>query len=365
MIRRPGRILRKRHKGRWRVLVTRRNVRPLALLFLLFAYPAHASETAIADLFDSVNKSVVLIRTFEHTAISRNGIAFVPVADQGSGVLVSKSGDVLTAAHLVQVADVVRVRFAGGAEIGAKVITSDPAADLALLRLDRVPEDALVAKMGNSDAVRVGQRALVIGAPYGLSHTLTTGHISARHAPGSPGMPHNLAEFFQSDIAINRGNSGGPMFNMNGEVIGVVSYILSQSGGFEGVGFAVTSNSIEELLLANRPPWSGISVYNLDPSLAGIFNLPQEAGLLVQRVAQGSPGERLGLSPSYLPAKIGKYQLMVGGDIILKVNGTPVGSVEAYRKIRQHIAGLKNGQTVTVEILRQGQITTLSTVIQK
>jgi serine protease Do len=339
-------------------------VRSAVLFALSFVTSVQASETTIANLFAAVNESVVLVRTFEHTAIARNGIAIVPVADLGSGVLISNKGDVLTAAHLVQVADVVRVKFADGAEVGARVITSDPSADLALLRLDHVPAGAVIAKMGNSDAVRVGQRAMVIGAPYGLSHTLTVGHISARHPPGSPGLPHNLAEFFQSDVAINRGNSGGPMFSMNGEVIGIVSYIVSQSGGSEGLGFAVTANSIQDLLLTNRPPWSGISVFNLNPTLAATFNLPQKTGLLVQRVAKDSPGARLGLLPSYLPAKIGRYELKVGGDIILEVNGIPVGSVEAYRKIRQHITGLKKGQTIVVKVMRQGEITDLTATIQ-
>jgi S1-C subfamily serine protease len=312
-----------------------------------------------------VNDSVVLVRTWESVAIARDGIALMPITELGSGVLISKDGDVLTAAHLVQVADVVRVEFADGTTIGAKIVASEPTADLALLRLERVPEGVVVAKMGDSDAARVGQRVFVIGAPYGLSHTLTVGHISARHLPGTRGGPFNLAEFFQADVAIHRGNSGGPMFDMNGEVIGIVSYILSQSGTFEGVGFAVTSNSIEELLLARRLPWSGISVFSLDRRLAKIFNLPQEAGLLVQRVAEGSPGARLGLLPGYLPAKIGKHELLLGGDIILEVDGFPVGTFEYYLPLRQHLAEITPGQTVTVKVLRHGRVTELSMVFEE
>ncbi|MDP6343743.1 MAG: trypsin-like peptidase domain-containing protein [Alphaproteobacteria bacterium] len=316
----------------------------------------------LEDLFQAVNGSVVLVRTWESVAVARDGVTLVPVTDLGSGVLISTDGDVLTAAHVVQVADVVRVEFADGTTVGAKVVASDPAVDLAVLRLERVPAGAVVAKMGDSDAVRIGQRVFVIGAPYGLSHTLTVGHISARHPPGAPGRPFNFAELFQADVAINRGNSGGPMFDMNGKVIGIVSYILSRSGAFEGVGFAVTAKSIQEMLLARRSPWSGISVFSLDRTLAAILNLPQDSGLLVQRVAKNSPGARIGLVPSYLPAKIGKQELMLGGDIILEVDGIQVGTRESYLPLRRHLAEIEMGQTIMVKILRHGRVIELKAV---
>jgi S1-C subfamily serine protease len=339
----------------------------IALIWLLVAPPGRAAEpdTTIEDLFGAVNGSVVLVRTWERMVIARDGIALVPVTDLGSGVLISEEGDVLTAAHLVQVADVVQVEFADGTKVGAKVVASEPTADLALLRLERVPEGTVIAKIGDSDAVRVGQRVIVIGAPYGLGHSLTVGHVSARHLPGTRGGPFSLAEFFQADVAIHRGNSGGPMFNLDGEVIGIVSYILSQSGSFEGVGFVVTSNSIKELLLVRRSPWSGISVFGLDSTLARIFNLPQETGLLVQRVAEGSPGARLGLLPSYLPAEIGEHRLMLGGDIILDVDGFPVGTMATYIALRQHLAEIETGDTVTVKVLRHGQVIELTTVVEE
>jgi len=344
---------------------TRITVRVIALLLAMFAWPSQATEPALAleDLYDTVNPSVVLVRTWERVVIARDGFALVPITDQGSGVLISQDGDVLTAAHVVQVADLVQVDFADGTTINAKVVGSDPAADLAVLRLERVPESAVIAKMGDSDAVRVGQQVFVIGAPYGLSHSMTVGRISARHLPGTPGRPFNFAEFFQADVAIHRGNSGGPMFNMNGEVIGIVSYLISQSGSFEGIGFAVTSKSIKELLLEHRSPWSGISVFGLDRKLAAVLNLPQESGLLVQRVAEGSPGARLGLVPSYLPAKIGKHEFMLGGDVILEVDGIPVGTFESRLPLRQHLAEIEKGQTVTVKILRHGRVMELSTIL--
>jgi serine protease Do len=204
----------------------------------------------------------------------------------------------------------------------------------------------------------------VIGAPFGLSHTLTVGHLSARHTPGTMVGPHNLAEFFQVDAAINRGNSGGPVFDMDGEVIGIVSYILSRSGTFEGVGFAVTTNSIRDLLLSRRMPWSGISVFALDRTMARLFNLPQNGGLLVQQVARGSPGAKLGLVPGYVPARIGDYELLIGGDVILSVDGIEVDGDggDTYRKLRAHLAEVPTGGTVTVRVMRHGRIIDLATV---
>ena len=318
----------------------------------------------LEDVFEDVNGSVVLVRTWERMMVPRDGIDLVPITDLGSGVLISEEGDIITAAHLVQVADVVEVEFADGTKVNAKVVASEPTADLALLRLDQVPQNAEIAKVGDSDLVRVGQRVFVIGAPFGLSHTLTVGHVSARHSPGTPGMLFNLAEFFQADVAIHRGNSGGPMFNMNGEVVGIVSYLLSQSGTFEGVGFVVTSNSVRELLLERRLPWSGISVFSINKALAKIFNLPQDTGLMVQQVAEDSPGARLGLLPSYLPAKIGRHELLIGGDIILEVEGITVGTSESYFQLRKHISEVKKGEVIDVRILRHGQIIDLLTTLE-
>ncbi|MFT5182845.1 MAG: serine protease Do, partial [Alphaproteobacteria bacterium] len=172
-------------------------VRSIAMILLFFAWPSQASadEPALEDLFAAVNGAVVLVRTREHALVGNNNIGVVPFTDQGSGVLISEDGDVLTAAHLVQVADVVQVEFGDGTKVRAKIVTSEPAADLAMLKLERVPEGAVVAKLGDSDAVRVGQRIFVIGAPYGLSHTLTVGRISARRLPGTLGGPVALAEF--------------------------------------------------------------------------------------------------------------------------------------------------------------------------
>ena len=155
--------------------------------------------------------------------------------------------------------------------ITATVVAAEPAADLALLKLERVPNGIDPAHLGDSDELDTGEQVFVIGAPYGLRHTLTVGYVSARHAPATLSGSLVLGEFIQTDAAVNRGNSGGPMFNMQGDVVGIVSHIFSRSGQFEGVGFAVSSKTVEDLLLGRRSPWSGISFLWLERHVGQSF----------------------------------------------------------------------------------------------
>jgi S1-C subfamily serine protease len=164
------------------------------------------------------------------------------------------------------------------------------------------------------------------------------------------------SEFFQTDAAINEGNSGGPMFNMHGEVIGIVSHIVSRSGGFEGLGFVVTSNLARKLLLERSPFWSGMEGFLLSGEMAKIFNVPQPAGLLVQRIAPHSPASQLGLRPGTLAAVIEGEPLVVGGDIILEVQGVPfIPDGSSYTVIRERLTSLKPGDKITVLVLRDGR----------
>src|SRR5262249_23717857 len=150
-------------------------------------------------------------------------------------------------------------------------------ADLSLLQLERVPPGATVAVMADSNKVRVGDPVIIVGAPYGLSYSLSVGFISARWAPNTVYKTMPLAEFFQTTATINTGNSGGPMFAMNGEVIGIVSHNISKSGGSEGLGFVVTLNTAKQLLLERRSFWSGLEGMMLSDDLADLLNLPPRA----------------------------------------------------------------------------------------
>jgi S1-C subfamily serine protease len=317
--------------------------------------PAHA-ET-ISDLFERVDRSVVVIRAVEADVSAEEGKA-ANVSNVGSGVLISADGKVLTAAHLVQAATQVNIEFSGGQRVAARVVSSAPGADIALLQAAAVPPDAVVARLADSDAARIGDQVLIIGAPYGLSHTLSVGHLSGRLKPGQTTANLSHAEFLLTNAAVNQGNSGGPMFNIAGDVIGIVSYIITKSGGFEGLGFAVAANVAREMI-EHGAPWHGIDGLFLTEDLGKILNVPGP-GILVQRVVPNSTGARLGLRGGFLKATLGDQTIILGGDVILKAQGVPVG--EAH-PLREALRSLKPGDTLAVTIMRAGHVQQLSTVL--
>ena len=338
----------------------------LVILFIpLVGDPAGANGQQLRDTFGRVKRSVVVVRTIERTVAPLPRQGMVSSAGLGSGVLISNSGKVLTAAHVVQAVDKVFVEFADGQIVTARVISSATNADVALLQLDSVPQGVAPAKLGDSDQVEVGDDVFVVGAPYGLSLTLTVGHVSGRAAPKSRLASMSAWEFFQTDAAINGGNSGSPMFDWKGEVIGIVSNILSRSGGFEGIGFAATSK-MARILLEQKPFWSGMEGILVQGDFAGMLNLQQPAGFLVQRVAEGSPGSRLGVRPGTLRASIEGSDLLLGGDVILSVNGIEVLEGNAsFQRIYESLSKLKPGEQLVARVLRAGQVVELSTEISQ
>jgi S1-C subfamily serine protease len=215
------------------------------ILALALAPPASAQvPPTVRDVFGQVAPSVAAMRARGRDVSADGKTKF---AETGSGVLISADGKVMTAAHVVHAMDEVSVEFLGGETISARVIASEPAADLSLLQLDHVPGGSKVAPMADSSTMAVGDQVIVVGAPYGLSYSLSVGYISARWPPNTVYKSMPLAEFFQTDATINTGNSGGPMFNMKGEVVGIVSHNISKSGGSEGLGFVVTMNTAKQL----------------------------------------------------------------------------------------------------------------------
>ena len=337
----------------------------VALAALLMGAPALAGSAApsLSQSFKRVDSAVVVVRTTERVlAGPRSNAHEVRAPGLGSGVLISADGKVLTAAHVVQTADAVAVEFAGDVLINATIVAADPAADVALLQVERVPEGVQPAKLGDSDKAEVGDEIFIVGAPFGMSHTLTVGHLSARRRPNATFGSMETTEVFQTDAAINQGNSGGPMFNLAGEVIGVVSRIVSRSGGSDGLGFVVTSNMARRSLFAEPTVWSGLEGYLLTDEMARAFNVPvAHAGLLVQRVAHGSPAERFGLRGGDLPAVIAGEEMIVGGDILLAVDGIALSEQDAYEKIRKRMIEIRDHSgPLHLTLLRGGVIVELS-----
>jgi serine protease Do len=331
---------------------------------ILAGLPAPASGQAptVGDVFKKVLPSVAVIRA-KGTEISPRTGAISTFDEVGSGVLVSADGKVITAAHVVSAMDEVSVEFLGSPPVKARVTGSEPGADLAVLQLERVPPAARVATMANSDRMNVGDQVIIVGAPYGLSYSLTVGYISARHAPNSVYGTFPLAEFFQTDATINTGNSGGPMFNMAGEVVGIVSHIISKSGGSEGLGFVVTMNTARQLLLERRAFWGGLEFHQLTARQAAVLNLPQPGGLLVKGVAKNSPAEKSGLRPGTVPGMIDGKEMVLGGDILLSIDGITLTSPADMMKVRERLNSLRAGATIKATVMRLGKIVDVTTQV--
>lgn len=320
-----------------------------------------ARAQSVADVFDKVKDSIVVVRTVQKD-LAPDKQGFVDIGGLGSGVLIDPEGNILTAAHVVQTAEKVEVEFANGEKIPARVVTAQQLADIALIRVERLPKNPVFAKLGNSNAVRVGDQVVVVGAPLGISHSLSVGHIGGRRSANTLFGGLSEAELLQTDAAINTGNSGGPMFNMKGEVIGVVSSILSRSGGFEGIGFAVASNTAAKIV-ADRVPWAGIESMLIGGPAAAILNLPQPVGLLVQRIAPGSPADRMGLRPGMFRAEIEGEEILLGGDIILAVGGIRLSDEKGPSRILDLMRTMRQGEKLEVTVLRAGRLYDMEYVI--
>ncbi|MCK5826156.1 MAG: DegQ family serine endoprotease [Desulfuromusa sp.] len=269
-------------------------------------------------------------------------------AGQGSGFIISSDGYIMTNNHVVGDADKVTVQLLDGSEYEAKIIGTDPPTDVALIKID-VDEKLPALKLGDSDQLEVGDWVLAFGNPFGLSHTLTAGIVSAK---GRSGIGLNDYEnFIQTDAAINPGNSGGPLVNLDGEVVGMNTAIYSRSGGYMGIGFAIPINmakSIRQQLIKHGGVTRGrlgIYIQDLNKDLAESFGIDQHEGILVAQVQEDSPAEKAGLKQ---------------GDIILKLDGE---RVTAVAKFRNKVAMTRPGNKVELLVLRDGNKKKIKTII--
>ncbi|WP_319547008.1 Do family serine endopeptidase [Ruegeria conchae] len=325
--------------------------------------PAMADE-ALADLVETVSPSVVtIIAKQDATPKQAQGQDFNfeghpfgefferfggpegfnmpqrgPSQGLGSGFVLDEAGYIVTNHHVVDNATEVTVRLSDDRTFQAEVIGTDPLTDIAVLKID-AGEDLQAVEMGDSDVIRVGEDVVAIGNPFGLNATVTTGIVSAKGRNISEGP---YAEFIQTDAAINKGNSGGPLFNMEGEVIGVNSAIYSPSGGSVGLGFAVTSNIVDHItadLLDDGEVsrgWLGVSIQNVSPELAAAMGIDVATGALVSDVVPDSPAD-------------GALQQ---GDVILTFNDD---AVESSNELPVLVGTTKVGTDSTLTVLRNGK----------
>lgn len=265
----------------------------------------------------------------------------------GSGVIVSKDGYIITNNHVVEQSEDIRVTLFDKRSFRGKVVGADPKTDIAVVKISA--DDLPTVPLGDSDKLQVGEFVLAIGNPFGLSHTVTMGIISAV-GRANVGIA-DYEDFIQTDAAINPGNSGGPLVNVKGEIIGINTAIFSRSGGYQGIGFAVPSNMsrlvMDQLMKQGKivRGWLGVSIQDVTPELSQKFGLKEAKGALVSEVSKGSPAESAGITQ---------------GDIILEFNGKEVKSVGA---LRNTVAQSKVGTQVAIKILRGGKEYTLKAVI--
>jgi len=330
----------------------------LAALALLIAAPLPASGETLGEAFRRVNPAVVVIRS-KGQEVTADGIE--RFREIGSGVLISRDGKVATAAHVVHTMEDITVEFLGEEPVPARVISSEPRADISILQVSAVPPEVVVAKLADSDPIRVGDPVFIVGAPYGLAHSLSQGIISARWEPNTINPDFPLAEFFQTDAVINTGNSGGPMFSRAGDMIGIVSHNITKSGGSEGLGFVVTANTVRKLLVEGHRRWYGLDLLLVTGAMARTLKVPQEGGFLVKQVAKDSIAGRMGIRGGDRLGIVEGQQIVVGGDILLSVQDIPLNSNADMVKVLKRLETLKPGDELRVNILRDEKVVPLST----
>ena len=331
----------------------------LVILFLINLNTASNSSnvpSSFADLAEELMPSVVNISTTQTVVTKTNpfpNFQFPPgspfedmfkefgtpqerkASALGSGFIIDKDGTVVTNNHVIKDADDILVRVNGDKEYKAKIIGTDPLSDIAVLKIDSDDKFKPV-KFGNSDLARIGDWVIAIGNPFGLGGTVTTGIISARNR--SIGLSR-YEDFIQTDASINQGNSGGPLFNMDGEVVGVNTAILSQ-GGSIGIGFAIPSNNAKQVVDQlikygeTKRGWLGVRIQDVTKEIADAEELDKPRGALVSSVSPGSPSEKGGIK---------------AGDIILEFDGTMINQM---RELPMIVAQTEVGKTVRVKIWR-------------
>ena len=332
---------------------------PLAALILLAGY-SYASAQQLGEMYRRVKTSVVIVHSGRE---EQSDVSAGRTDDSGlgSGVLISKDGKILTAAHVVEGGQPISIEFASGQRAKAEIVAVSVPADVALLQVERLPDATIPAKLGDSDLIETGDDIFIVGAPYGLSNTLTVGRVSARRPDETRGGILSTNEFLQTDAVVNPGNSGSPVFNKQGEVVAIVSSVASDTGDFKGVGFAATVNSARTLLLDRDPFLTGLEGVLVTGVVAKALNVPQAAGFLVTSVAKDSLADRMGLIGGEVEAVIDNENLLIGGDVILKINGSAITiDRRAYRSVFSNLARSNAGSTIHCTILRAGKIVELT-----
>src|ERR1700692_4311775 len=296
----------------------------------------------------------ILTRTLEYDVFMEP----VPVEGAGSGFVIDSRGYILTNFHVVQGAQNISVTLGDPYHYDAKFVGADERNDIAMVKIDPKDRKLPALTMGDSDGLLVGQRVLAIGNPFGFQSTLTTGVVSALGRTVQTGQTTVIDGAIQTDAAINQGNSGGPLLNSHGEVIGINSAIYTPSGTTAGIGFAIpisTARQIaQDLITEGRVHRAsmGVEARLLTPAIAEALHLPVSEGLLIERVTPGGPADRAGLHGGSRQTILGMRRILLGGDVVIGIDGRPMtGQMDLNLALNRK----RPGDTVKVEYYRGGQ----------
>ncbi|HEV3479475.1 MAG TPA: trypsin-like peptidase domain-containing protein [Gaiellaceae bacterium] len=276
----------------------------------------------------------------------------------GSGFVIDKSGHIVTNFHVVDRAQDIEVSFSNRDSVEARLVGRDPSTDLAVLKVDVEARALTPLRLGDSDRVRVGDAVVAIGNPLGLERSVTSGIVSALHRPLMAPNQFTIDDVIQTDAAINSGNSGGPLISANGHVIGVNTAIATGNTGERGnigIGFAVPVNTVRDVTsqLIERGrvehPFLGVGALPIEKEIADVFNLPVDQGLLVVRVFEGSGADKAGLRAGDTEVVVAGESYLLGGDIVVEIDGKPVRAVE---DLREAVSAKKPGDKIRIEAYR-------------
>ena len=318
------------------------------------------------SIYEQLNTGVVNITT-ETVAINWFLEPVPQAGSSGSGSIINTRGYVLTNNHVIARANKVFINLADGSQFEGTVVGTDPENDIAVLKFDPPPGmEMQVIPFGSSDNLKVGQKVLAIGNPFAFERTLTVGIVSGLGRPIQISPNYIIKDMIQHDASINQGNSGGPLLNSQGQMIGINTMIYSPSGGSVGVGFAVPINTAKRVVAEIiefgkvRRSWIDVTVVQLFPDLVRYARLPVDSGLLVSRTRLNGLAERAGIRQGSEPVQYGRTVIYLGGDIITSVNGIRTNRLaDLYSALEEN----KPGETVKVEVIRSGRPIVLDVIL--
>ena len=279
-----------------------------------------------------------------------------PTQGSGSGSIIDTKGHILTNHHVVANAQKLEVTLADGSKWPAKLVVSDPDNDLAVIKIEVPKEKLKVIPMGDSKNLKIGQKVLAIGNPFGLQRTLTTGIVSSLGRTIRSEVGTLIEDVIQTDAAINPGNSGGPLLNSEGEIVGINSAIISPTGGSVGIGFAIPVNTakrvVPELISKGYVtyPYIGATIQSLIPEMAKFLKLKIERGAMISEVVKGGPADKAGLKGGNQRVQVGNMIVLVGGDIVVKADQR---EVKTNDELIHYIREKKPGDTVLLKVFRK------------